>query len=91
MSDPKFNDPEIMSYEPVEVHVGPEGCSDEEMIREYGEMNTGEWWNRLQVRRSWLSASVGITKRLLLSGKASKGCDYRTNHSLFRQNTALDV
>lgn len=49
IGNPDFNHPDIMSYEPVEVRVGPEGCNDEEMVREYGEMHTGEWWNALQV------------------------------------------
>jgi hypothetical protein len=40
-----------MAYEPVEVKVGPEGCSDEDLVREFGEMHTGEWWHKLQVSR----------------------------------------
>jgi hypothetical protein len=49
LGNPEFNNPEIMSYEPAKVYVGPEGCSDEMLTREYGEMHTGDWWNRLQV------------------------------------------
>jgi hypothetical protein len=57
ISNPEFNDPDIMSYEPEEVYIGEEGASDEEMTREYGEMNTGDWWNRLQVCSSSSSCS----------------------------------
>jgi hypothetical protein len=49
IGNPDFNHPDLMSYEPAEVFVGPEGCSDDELVREYSEASTGKWWNSLQV------------------------------------------
>jgi hypothetical protein len=51
LSNPDFNNPDIMAYEPKEVYT--HDCTGESKApfeREYGEAFTSDWWNTMQVR-----------------------------------------
>jgi hypothetical protein len=48
LSNPDFNNPDIMAYEPKEIYS--RNGAEAPFEREYGEAFTGDWWNTVQVR-----------------------------------------
>ena len=88
IGNPTFNHPEIIAYEPHEVYIGPAGASDAELEREFGEANTGAWWNEVQVGFGHLTIERLLTSRP--SVKSSRGRNYCAHNLIFRQDSVIE-
>lgn len=88
IGDPTFNGHIVFSPEKVFV-------DSEKTKRCFGEMNTGDWWDEVQVRVFASCRPLQVLDRrvilIVCSGQASRWCNRSTRHHIVRRNSAIQV